>query len=212
MSPWRTLQCLQPGAVEPRARERQHVERQIEAEAALDSSANSSSMRPVPVPRSSSERIGLSASAARIAVFDGGVGDVQLADAVPFGGVAAEIILRGGGARGRAPRRAARGRARWPDRRDRAARCSARAMSATPPRSARRKNAHEPSRKRSTRPASASSRRWRERRGCDWRKISVRSETVSSASASSVRMRSRVASPAALSAAVSAGKLSWAAS
>ena len=58
---------LQAGAVEPRARERQHVERQIEAEAALDIGPNSSSMRPVPVPRSSSERIGLSASAARIA-------------------------------------------------------------------------------------------------------------------------------------------------
>ncbi len=32
--------------------------------------------------------------------FDRGVGDVQLADAVPFGGMAAKIILRGGGARG----------------------------------------------------------------------------------------------------------------
>ena len=32
--------------------------------------------------------------------FDRGVGDVQSADAVPLGGVAAEIILRGGGADG----------------------------------------------------------------------------------------------------------------
>src|SRR6476659_7277093 len=36
-------------------------------------------------------------------------------------------------------------------------------------------------------------------RGCDWRRILVRSETVSSASASSARMRSRVPSPAARS-------------
>ncbi len=42
----------------------------------------------------------VSPSAARIACLDRGVGDMQLADAVPFGGVAAEIILRGGGARG----------------------------------------------------------------------------------------------------------------
>ncbi len=49
-------------------------------------------------------------------------------------------------------------------------------------------------------PASASSLRWREMRGCDWRRIWVRSETVSSASASSARMRRRVPSPAARSA------------
>ena len=82
----------------------------------------------------------------------------------------------------------------------------ARAMSAALPRSRKRKNAHEPSRKRSTRPASARRRRWRESRGCDWRKISVRSETVSSASAISAKMRNRVASPAALSMVVRAGK------
>ncbi len=64
------------------------------------SAPNNSSMRPVPVPRSSSERIGLSAERAADRLFDGGVGDVQLADAVPFGGVTAEIILRRGGAGG----------------------------------------------------------------------------------------------------------------
>ena len=90
----------QAGAVEPRARERQHVERHVEAEPALDVGPNSSSMRPVPVPRSSSERNGLSASAARIASSTDVVGDMQLADAVPFGGVAREIFLRGGSARG----------------------------------------------------------------------------------------------------------------
>ena len=34
--PRRTLQCLQPDTIEPRARQRQHIERQIETEAALD--------------------------------------------------------------------------------------------------------------------------------------------------------------------------------
>ncbi len=53
----------------------------------------------MPVPRSNSDRNGLPASAARIAVLDRVVGDVQLADAVPFGGVGAEIGLRRGGAR-----------------------------------------------------------------------------------------------------------------
>ena len=36
MSPWRTLQWRRPGALEPGARDRQHVERQIDAEPALD--------------------------------------------------------------------------------------------------------------------------------------------------------------------------------
>ena len=85
------------------------------------------------------------------------VGDVQLADAVPLGGVLAEIGLRGGGARLRAPRRAARGRARRSDRPDRAARAARARPSAPPPCSASRKKAQVPSRKRSTSPASASS-------------------------------------------------------
>ena len=61
---------------------------------------NSSSMRPVPVPRSSSERNGWSASASRDRAFDRGVGDMQLADAVPFGRMGAEIGLRRRRARG----------------------------------------------------------------------------------------------------------------
>src|SRR5437588_4216032 len=47
-------------------------------------------------------------------------------------------------------------------------------------------------------------------RGCDWRRMAVRSETVSSASPSSARMRSRVASAAALSAPWSASNGRWA--
>ena len=200
----------QAGAVEPRARERQHVERHVEAEAALDRGPNSSSMRPVPVPRSSSERNGLSASAATDRLLHRVVGDVQLADAVPLGGMAREIFLRRGGARGAhggeplavagdGRRRAGSSRA-----------TSSRASAALPPRSPSRKNAQEPSRKRSTSPASASSRRCREMRGCDWRRMSVRSETVSSASASSATMRRRVSSPAALSAPLRSANGSWA--
>ena len=63
------------------------------------SGPNSSSMRPVPVPRSSSERNGRSASAVADRALDRLVGDVQLADAVPLRGVRAEIVLRRGGAR-----------------------------------------------------------------------------------------------------------------
>ena len=143
----------------------------------------------------------------RIAVLDRRVGDVQRADAVPFGGV------RGGNRPARLPRarrarrRAARGRARASDRRDRAGRSSVARQSA---RAAALAQAEErPRRPRgSARPARPrpGACRWREMRGCDWRRMSVRSETVSSASASSARMRSRVASPAALSAPVSISK------
>ena len=56
-------------------------------------------MRPVPVPRSSSERNGLLGERCADRLLDRVIGDVQLADAVPFGGVGAEISLRRGGAR-----------------------------------------------------------------------------------------------------------------
>ena len=100
MSPWRTLQCLRP-ARSSRAR----------------ASASMSSDRSRPRPRSISpaeqfqhapgagaeieqraDRLVGERRADRL--FDRGVGDVQLADAVPLGGMAAEIVLRGGGARG----------------------------------------------------------------------------------------------------------------
>ena len=84
--------------------------------------------------------------------FDRRVGDVQLADAVPFGGVGAEIGLRGGGARLPAPRRAAPGRARWSGRRDRAGRAARGRPRRRRRCSASRKKAQVPSRKRSTRP------------------------------------------------------------
>ena len=92
-------------------------------------SASMSSDRSMPSPRSIAGRtipacgrcrcrdraasgIGCSPSALDDRRLDRLVGDMQLADAVPLGGVAGEIVLRGVGARGRAPRPAARGRAR----------------------------------------------------------------------------------------------------
>ena len=201
---------LQAGALQPVARQQQHVERQIEAEPALDLGAEQFEHAAGAGAEIEQRAERLVGERGADRVLHRLVGDVQLADAVPFGGVRAEIGLRRGGARLRAPRRAARGRARWSDRPDRAASSSARATSAPPPCSARRKNAQVPSRKRSTRPASASSLRWREMRGCDWRRMSVRSETVSSASASSASTRRRVSSPAALRAALRASKPSWA--
>ena len=95
MSPWRTLQFLMPGVVEPAAREGQHVDGRDRCRGRARSAApNSSSMRPVPVPRSSSERNGRSPSSSADLGFDRLVGGMQAADAVPLGGVAAEIILR----------------------------------------------------------------------------------------------------------------------
>ena len=90
---------LQARALDARARQRQHVERQIDAEAALDVGAEQFEHAPGAgaeieqrAERLVGERIGDRA-------FDCGVGDVQLADAIPFGGVGAEIFLRGGCAR-----------------------------------------------------------------------------------------------------------------
>ena len=142
----------QARALEPRAREQQHVERQVDAEPALEigpehfqDAAGAGAEIEQRAERPLGERLADRA-------LDRLVGDMQLADAVPFRGVRAEIVLRRGGARGRAPPRAGRGRARSSDPWDRAWRSASRANSAAPPRSARRKNAQAPSRKRSTRP------------------------------------------------------------
>ena len=196
----------QAGALEPRAGERQHVERQVEAEAALDvgaeqfqhaagAGAEIEQRAEWPVGERGADR-----------GFDRVVGDMQLADAVPLRRHGGRNRLAPPRRGQRAPRRAARGRARSRGRRGRGAR-----PGRGPARRRRRarRGGRRPRRLRGnapTRPASASSRRCREMRGCDWRRISVRSETVSSASASSARMRSRVASPAALRAAFSCSK------
>ena len=171
---------------------------------------NNSSIRPVPVPRSSSDWNGLPASACDNRLLHRLIGGMQLAEAVPFRRMGAEIILRRLGARvahsgqpfAIAATTGSVGSSRSTSRR---------AMPALSPRSAIRKNAQAPSRWRSIRPASESSLRWREMRGCDWRRISVRSETVSSVSASSARMRRRVPSATARNAScmVSNAKSDW---
>ena len=100
MSPWRTLQCFKPGAVEPRAGERQHVERQIEAEPALDIGREQFEHAPGAGAEIEQRADRLVGERRADGVFHRGVGDVELADAVPLRGMTPEIILRGGGARG----------------------------------------------------------------------------------------------------------------
>ena len=90
---------MQARAFEPRARQQQHVERQIDAEPALDGGPNNSSIRPVPVPRSSREWNGLPARAVDDRLLHRVVGGVQLAETIPFRRMGTEIILRGLGAR-----------------------------------------------------------------------------------------------------------------
>ena len=170
------------------------------------SGASSSRMRPVPVPRSSRVRNGRSQQQLADFVFDRLIGGVQAADAVPLGGMAAEIVLGRLDARGAQRRRAARGRAPRSDRPGRARRPSRRTTARR--RRARRGGKMPTSLRGTARPARhpPSSLRWREMRGCDWRRISVSSDTVSSASARRTRMRSRVSSPTALSVALRSSK------
>ena len=90
----------QSGAIEPRASKRQHVERQIEAKPALNVGAKQfkhASGASAEIKQRSDRFVG-ERGADRF--FDRGVGDMQPADAVPFGGMAAEVILRCGGAVG----------------------------------------------------------------------------------------------------------------
>ena len=63
------------------------------------SGPNSSSIRPVPVPRSSSAADRPVGERGLDRAFDRRVGDMKAADAVPFGGMLAEVGLRGGSTR-----------------------------------------------------------------------------------------------------------------
>ena len=76
------------------ARKRQHVGRQVDAEAALDLRPEQFEHAPgagAEIEQRAERPVG---SAARIAASTGVVGDMQLADAVPLGGMAREIGLR----------------------------------------------------------------------------------------------------------------------
>ena len=86
----------EPGAVEPGAGERQHVEGQVEAEAALDLRAEQ--LEHAPGAGAEIEQRADLAAGERAAdrLLHRLVRDMKLADAVPLGGVAAEIGLRGG--------------------------------------------------------------------------------------------------------------------
>ena len=90
----------EPRAIEARARQRQHVEGEIEAEAALDARPEQFEHAPgagAEVEQRVDRDVGQRAADCRLDRF---VGDVELADAVPLRGVAAEIGLRGGVALG----------------------------------------------------------------------------------------------------------------
>ena len=90
---------FQAGALQPVARDGQHVERQIEAEAALDLRAEHFQHAPGAGAEIEQRAERLVGERGADRVFHRRVGDMQLADAVPLGGVRAEIGLRRGGAR-----------------------------------------------------------------------------------------------------------------
>ena len=98
MSPCRTLQFFKSGALQPVARQQQHVERQIEAEPAFDFLAEQFEHAAGAGAEIEQRAERLVGERCADRVFDRVVGDVQLADAVPFGGMRAEIGLRRGGA------------------------------------------------------------------------------------------------------------------
>ncbi len=96
---------FQAGAVEPLPRQRQHVEREIEAEPALDIGGEQFE-HPAGAGAEIEQRPDRLVGERRAdRLLDGGVGDMELADAIPLRGMAAEIVLRGG-----SPRRAHRGK------------------------------------------------------------------------------------------------------
>ena len=90
---------LQSGAVEARPRQRQHVQRKIEAEAALDVVGEKFEHAPGAGAEIKQRTDRLIAERGADRLFDGGVGDVQAADAIPLGGMTAKIALRRRGAR-----------------------------------------------------------------------------------------------------------------
>ncbi len=151
----------------------------------------------MPVPRSIRRSTTLLADSLEDGSLDRLFGNVQPPQLVPALGDLGEIrgglcLLRPARTASSRSRSRAAGRDRW----DRAARrASARARPHRP-----RRAGNRPMRLRrcaSTRPASASSFRWRETRGWLCPRISVRSLTECSPSARSASSRSRVLSPAA---------------
>ena len=95
MSPWRTLQWRKP-ARSSRARERQHVERHVEAKPALDVGAEQfehPSGAGAEIEQRPDRPIGERRPDRRLHRV---IGDMQFADTVPLGGMAREILLRRG--------------------------------------------------------------------------------------------------------------------
>src|SRR6516165_10122997 len=91
---------FQSAAIEPGAGECQHVERQIKAKTALDIGPKQFKHAPGAGAEIKERADRLVGERGADRVLDRGVGDMQPADAIPLRGVAAEIGLRRGGARG----------------------------------------------------------------------------------------------------------------
>ena len=147
---------VQAGAVEPRARERQHVGRQIDAEPALDRGAEQFQHAAGAGAEIEQRAHRLVAERVHDRPLHRVVGGVQFADAVPLRGMRAEIILRGfrarlahGGQPFAVAGKTGSSGSRYAD--------ESRTISAPPSCSATRKKAQEPSRWRSISPASDSS-------------------------------------------------------
>ena len=90
---------LETGALKSVARKQQHVEREVEPETALDFRAEQFEHAPRSGPQIEQGAEGLVGERSANSFFDRSVRHVQFSDAVPLGGVCAEIGLRGCGAR-----------------------------------------------------------------------------------------------------------------
>ena len=91
---------FQTGAIQSRPGERQHVERQIKPEPALNVAGEKFEHAAGAGAKIEQRADRLFGECLADRAFHGGVGGMELADPVPFGGMPAEIILRGRGAGG----------------------------------------------------------------------------------------------------------------
>ena len=199
------VHVAQAALSDARAGDGEHRRALVNADGAIGERRDSSSMRPVPVPRSSSAWIGLPPIIARIAAST-----LSPAHAARGCGPSRRRVRRNrrrpACAAPRASLPAARGRTAASDRPaidpgDQIARQRAAVIGEAEKRPGALALALGS-------PASTSSLRWRETRGCDCPRIATSSLTVSSASQSKPRSRSRVTSPAASRASSRASKLS----
>ena len=176
------LHIAQTRLFEARPRHAEHGGGKIDADRAFG--ARREQLQHAPGPAADVEQASPggapSSAAARIAASTSASGACRPPCLVPDRRMFGEILS----ARARRGRRGspsgARGRRRARDRRGSSRARTARASAAAAPFSGAWKKAQAPSRRRSTRPASSRSLRWRDTRGCDWPRIVTNSLTASS--------------------------------